>query len=151
MGLESNCEYSDQIYPFILGASDDLEDTHVEIENYLVSPNNPTLYAAVRSNKIDYFKPTSNDPNYDPSNYPQGSYRGIIRLRHTDREPMYKRFFTTNGNINSKTTRCCATWGMRRRTNTAIGKPRKRQIRTAIAEWYIELRKLISRAEVKKL
>ena len=43
-----------------------------------------------------------------------------------------------NGRMNRRTTRCCAALGTRRRTNTAMGKPRANEITTAQAEWIIE-------------
>ena len=45
-----------------------------------------------------------------------------------------------NGRINNRITRCCATLGTRRRTNTAMGKPRAKEMTTAQAEWIMEYR-----------
>ena len=42
------------------------------------------------------------------------------------------------GRTNSRITLCCAVWGSRRRTNTAIGKPMAKAITTAMAEWIME-------------
>ena len=44
------------------------------------------------------------------------------------------------GRINSRITRCCATFGTRRRTNMAMGKPKTKEITTAQAEWIMEFR-----------
>ena len=55
-----------------------------------------------------------------------------------------------NGRINSRITRCCATWGIRRRTNTAMGKPTAKATTTDTDECIMEERKFSSRAEKKK-